>query len=1037
MTARLFCLSGVKTYTSEDIQDLDGVPDELDTMRKALAGLGLTELAPFTGQERSHEALESALRECARNGELSGAETLVIYCTGHGTIANQTEFHLVLANGNGYPPDLLLTALGECGSLAQIVLILDTCFAGQGADSSITHMRKPLSATSRIEFWAVASSRRLQRAAQRTFASAFVGALEHHAIPSWSVEYLNPADLALTIDSALGKKQSVWLAAAHSPEGCRALPNPSHQSLTVPIDLPISTEWAALARGVSASDRAGSFFTGRTEALHTLRRYVSGADAGSAAIVTGAVGSGKSALLGHLVLTATGSTALTIASRLRWPKLSTQLITGRGTHSAVIRQLAKHLRMPDGSIGDVTAKLDTLREPISLVLDQLVESDDDVWGEILALAALPNVRMVLGVPSDSALRPEDPTVVIDLDEHPAERRADVRAYLKLRFRLTHPDASESMLGKLLAGAESWGSGFAVAVAGCDAYVGTLATDSRAAAERAAISAATAASSRICRAILRPDFEDNAGVLVDSLAALCSFDDSIAVPAREWAAVASASSGSAITTEAVAAGAARLGPYVEHAPGPDGIDRWRSTSNPYRWTTRRRGLAGMEPAEHFLAKLPQLRDPSKVDWSRVDPSVQLLVGWAAALESGSGRLLDDPSFLLDVPSAVVLAAIRRLDDRADRTRRSLLARAVPATGDLADRVLLLDIAAHRFELPAVSSALQNRYRPSHEIGWMQSGRPRANRFAALVTDASASVAVTVDENDTLEFWDTDSGESMRPPVRLAGAPCSISPARLSGGVTALVSTWQGQLWSISCDSHEEPALRDELVPPRTSDIGPTQLHIALHEGGTVLIGSGRRAWSTTIGTKRPLRSVAKLESDLHSLVATGSKDDPSAWLVTSTGRVRRLQVGLELESAVAHFPMPHRPLLTAASRDGAKALVVDVAGGVRLYGANDDGQRLDATCPPNIRAAAVGTSSAVVAGGPTGGRGWLQVHGLSGSEGGIVNVPLDEPPVGLAVLQRGDLLVARPSGLLTVTLNSSATQRLSDLTDDASGTVGRA
>ncbi|MDI9924413.1 hypothetical protein [Rhodococcus sp. IEGM 1341] len=1034
MTAGLFCLSGVKTYTSEAIDNLDGVPEELDAMRKALAGLGLTELAPFTGQERSHQALQTALHKWARNGDSTGRETLVIYCTGHGMVANQTDFHLVSPNGNVYSPELLLTAAAERASLAQIVLILDACFAGQGADSSVSHMRKSQSTTSRVEFWAIASSQRLQIASQRTFAYAFVQALQRHAIPSWSVEFLNPADLASTANSALGNKQSVWIAAAHSSDGCRALPNPSHQPSDVPVGLPMSSDWAGLARGVSTASRAGAFFTGRKEALHTLRQYVSGSDARSAVVVTGTVGSGKSALLGHLVLTATGSTALTSASRLIWPKLSTQFITGWGTPSAVIRRLAVQLGVPGGSIRDVASTLKTLREPITLVLDQLAESRDDSWGEIISLAALPDVRMVLGVPIGSALHPDDTADVIDLDEHAASTRADVRAYLELRFRLAHPDASESTLLGLVDDAEGWGPGFAVAVAGCEAYVDTLSTASHKAAARAAMSAATNAARKICRAILRPDFGENGGIVIDSLAALCSFDDSIAVPAREWAAVASASSGSAITTEAVAAAGSRLAPYVEHAPGPDGIDRWRSMSNPYHWTERR-GLADMERAEYFLAKLPQLHDLTHVDWSRVDPSVQLLVAWVAALESGSGRLLDDPDFLLNAPAYVVSAAIRRLGDIADRTRRSLLARVVPPTGNLIDRAFLLDMGAHRFELPVVSAAMKARYRPSHEIGWMQSGRPRAKHFATLITDATASVAVTVDENDTLEFWDTEFGQSLRPPVRLAEVPFSISVARLSSGVVALVSTWQGQIWSIACDRQEEPILRDELVPQRKSHTGQSQLQLALHDGGTVFIAVGGRVWSTTIDTRERLRSVARIESDLHSIVAAGSTKDPSAWIVTNTGRIRRLQIGSEVEPPVSHFPMLHSPLLAAASRDGAKALVVDAAGGMRVYSADQDALPLDGARPRNIRAAAVGPSSAVVAGGPIGGRGWMQVHSLSGSEG-TINVPLDEPPIGVAVLKQGDLLVARPSGLLTVALNSSGTQSPLPLSSDVSGIGSR-
>ncbi|WP_067838720.1 ATP-binding protein [Nocardia lijiangensis] len=1011
-TRQLFCLSGVRTYA--EAEDLDGVTDEIRTMRKALTKIGLTEVAPFTAEERSHSDLKRELREWASQGA-AGAdhdEYLLIYCTGHGVIEDRTRFRLVESDDLFSPEELLIAVAGR-QTLRQVVLILDTCNAGQGVDDALRSAREPLTNSSGKEFWAIASSRRLETAAQRTFAVAFAAALQRNSRPTWSVQYFEPADLVKEIGSALGR-QRVWVVAAHSSTGCRVLPNPCHQSSSLPVELPISDDWAAAARGVSAADEPGYFFTGRARELRILREHITGENTEASVVVTGAVGSGKSALLGNLVLTAVGSAALTTEARLRWPALPTRLIVGRGTRNSVVRQLARQLDLPGTSFAEVESALRDLAEPTAVVLDHLVEDDGESWDDIFALATLPGVRLAAGLPPQSTLLGHAHRV-IDLDESEADIDADVRDYLAHRLRLVHRDESESTLRSLVANAERRGPGFAVAVAGCDAYAEAMAGPSRPSAERIAKRAATDAARKICRKILYPELAENAGVVVDALGALCSFDESIAVPAREWAAVASKSSGSPITVDAVTVAATRLGRYVKCEKGTDGTDRWRTTFHPYRSTDRQRRSADMKPAEHFLALLPQLTDPSRVEWDAVDPSVLRLVAWGLALQTGSGRLLDDPSFLLDAPAGLVSAAVRQLTDSGDRTRRSLLARAVPVEGSPADRALLLEIAAHRFGLAAVATAVRTRHRPAHDLGWVHPARARTGRFARLTTDATGAIAITLDDNDILEFWNSANGRSLRSQVRVPGVPCALSTSRLADSTIALVSTWEGDVWSVPCDSEEEPVRRPDLVPRTSAAPQPGELHVALHQSGQVLVGSGSQVWNSDIAGGLHVRRAATLESDLHSILVAGSADDPFAWLVTSTGRVRRLRLGPLAEFQVAHFPVSSPPLFAATSPAGDVALIVDVGGELHLRGVDDDSERLRGQRAPNIRAAATDSHVAVVGGGPTGGRGWLQVHRLYGSQR-VLDVPLDEPPIGLAVLASGDILVARPSGLLTLALH---------------------
>ena len=102
MTAQgLFCMSGIATYGHPDLDDLKHVPEELRTVRSALAELGLEELSPFDGDERDHTALADALYQWAQQPSHVDGTTLVIYSTGHG--ATDGGFYELARAGTATP----------------------------------------------------------------------------------------------------------------------------------------------------------------------------------------------------------------------------------------------------------------------------------------------------------------------------------------------------------------------------------------------------------------------------------------------------------------------------------------------------------------------------------------------------------------------------------------------------------------------------------------------------------------------------------------------------------------------------------------------------------------------------------------------------------------------------------------------------------------------------------------------------------------------------------------------------------------------
>ncbi|WP_280492987.1 ATP-binding protein [Nocardia asiatica] len=1002
MTRGLFCLSGVGTYN--DKKNLKWVPNEIRTMRETLTGLGLRELFSFTEDERDHESLAHELKRWATEPVPEQDETLLIYCTGHG-VHEDGRYTLALTNDE-FEPRRLVAALGKRKGLRQVVVILDACFSEPGIDELLLEMRRANSTKTKIDFWGIGSSRRVEEAAQQAFAKHFAAAVERHSTASWTKSHLDLQQLVIEVNNALGKKQTVWLGSGHSAGNCLALPNPRHQSTTTPRELPMPADWVTKARGVSDASRPGFFFTGREIALEALRAHVQNDGAERALVVTGAKGAGKSALLGHFVMTATGVDALPVGARLRWPALQIEILACRGGRRTVVRSLAQGLGLAGQNLETVVSTLRERAEPIAIVLDELTENEE--WDDVLAaLTDVPSVRLVVSLARSSSIRvPTHST--LDLDPFGEYPDPDVREYLALRLALLDDVTDRYAL------AARWGLTFEVAVAAADSYENVSRQGgNRSTVDRVVMDAARAA----CRASVTDELGDRSGVVIDALWALCSYEDSVALPAREWAAAASDPSGSVVTPDEVASAAAHLDRFVEFRPSDTGLPRWRPRlcyeALPGD-AQRRRRRTDVRNREQFLTRLPQLTAPRETDWHNTDPAVRKLIAIGASIQTPNGRLVDKPWFLLDLPPSIVQEAVRYLNGM-DRQRRSLLMQAVRFRGARPDRALLLSIAAQRYRIQPVTSALA-REEQAHDTGWVQPERPHLERLAGLMA-CSDTIAITVDTQDRLHFWEVVDGGETRAPTCVSGVPRTVSVASVSGEEIALVTTWQGEVWIIRCRGDDEPQQRPDLAQESAGPL--SDLVAGLHPGGWAIIGAGRMLWATEFDTGRVRRSF-DLDSDLHELHVTGPVDDPFVWCVTVAGRIRRLRLNHPNSPEVTPFPVPRSPLFAAVSPDGRCLVVVDVAGGLHLRRTHAGNGLQSDTAGQKVGAVAVNNRYAALAGAAPGGLGWLDLYDLDTAQPPIRSL-LDEAPVGIALLEDRQVLVARPCGLLTLTPRATSTE----------------
>ncbi|MCT9075078.1 ATP-binding protein [Streptomyces fulvoviolaceus] len=972
----IFCLSGVGTHKEGvcerlGLVDLTRVPEELATMRRALTSLGLEEHLPFDTEEREHDVLA---RELNNSEAPQDARTLVVYCTGHG-IQGDHGFELLLSDGYSEEPARLIKSLGQekWRNLQEIVLIIDACSAEPGLDAALIEARKANTWTSLKGFWGIGASRRLEQATQGSFATAFAEAVERAVRPSWNISHLDPGTLATTVNEALGPNQNVWLAEGHPAEPCRALPNPLHQNPRPPTGLSLPATWAARARGVAAPDLPGFFFTGRTALLAELRAHLTATDdSDPLTAVTGSPGTGKSALLGHLALT-TGAMA------------------GRGDPQHLLEMVR------------------AAPKPLALVLDDLDSPDSpdnpdettttpEQWTEFLStLRSIEGVRAVLALPATSRI--PLPATTHHLDDLQDESAAAIRSYLDRQIRLTVPGAREKDIAETLDSlAPHAGSEWPVAV-GVTLPRVTKDTRSIRDYQARATRELDATAHRVCRervgAVLGGD---KARAIVSALAALCGYDDTVALPALEWAAAA------AVETQDVLTAVPLMRSLVESRPAEDGTPRWRA-----RFGHPEGG--GHAKPEEFLQRLPQVGGWREVEWRTLDPGLLALVSDAAARGLIDGRLVDEPAFLLGVPPGVASRAIRRLgakgDSRADLARRARMWQLVPRTAPDADRALLLRVGAERFDVKPVVNAFRTG-RPRTPVEWVQPDRSRTTRLTAMT--ATSAAVVSVYDDDSLSFHDPADGTVLRPPVPVPGTPRDVTVAVVRDRPVALVSTWRHEIWRVACDEDTAPVLVPELVPPRGEQ---SPLLVSLHPGGQVVVAAGPEVWTGGLDTGAAVRRLALLDTDVLAVRTAGEAAEPVVWLVPASGRLRRLRLGEVPGPAVSPFPVPHRPLAVAVSEGGDQALIVDTAGGLQLRGAGWEGVVL--TPPPGAGTlAAALDGSTVVVGGPVGRAGWLDVH-RPARAAAPARLPLDDAAVAVALHGKDRLIVARTCGLLSLNL----------------------
>lgn len=238
----------------------------------------------------------------------------IVYITGHGHQDVQDHW-LILRNtrtdkimSSALRTSDLVGWLKE-GGIEHLLLIIDTCYAGEVA-SGVARFREPMPKT----WLALASSAQDEEAVPGALTGAIQKVVDELGGPTGERygrdPYLNAGEFWRAVDQKLDGTQRVILMPGSQIGGRHlCLPNPKYRpphivSLRPPrrdLALPkaeLESHWEPRSRGGIERNVPGWFFTGRAELMSRLIRATKEP---GAVLVTGRLGSGKSAALARLV----------------------------------------------------------------------------------------------------------------------------------------------------------------------------------------------------------------------------------------------------------------------------------------------------------------------------------------------------------------------------------------------------------------------------------------------------------------------------------------------------------------------------------------------------------------------------------------------------------------------------------------------------------------------------------------------------------------------------------------------------------------
>jgi WD40 repeat protein len=927
---RFLVAAGTEHY--QGVEELASVPEDLRKMAGFFGRLGYYEQLPEVRLDPTSAALRTALSEWLNGPDRQASDTAVIYYSGHGD-SQADSFYLLTSDtkedqyaATALPADYVLRALGENPKVRRVLLILDACYAGQGAfdAADLAARMAPWQSISGDDegVWVVAAASPKQEAQERLFTDAFLEAAEQLQQTTGTLQpYIGLETLIWQINAILrrsGKQQRAsWIPATQARGLAPFIPNARYEP-DAPANVDLETRewlrrrhaaelaeyWGAKARGVEVAGQAGWYFTGRQAALAELTGWLADHAADTRLrVLTGDPGSGKSAVLGRLVTLAD----TTLAPKPPGTPADPSSMPPAGSITAAL--LAKG-KTADELLAELAASLgaahsaeftDTLRSrsAFTVVIDALDEAADPPAVVEKVISPLHGVaspghgpRLLIATRRYQHLLGSLPAtrVTIDLDQDTYRNDADVADYVTKVLlaaddpELPTPYRDQPELAHLVASQVA-------AIAGHSFLIAQIAARTLARTPRVLDPAEVSADREQWRdvgAAFDRDLDrygEEAHRVRDLLTPL-AWAQGAGLPRELWAPLVTVLADNETYTQA------DIGWLIERAGFylVETLDQDRSVYRLYheQFAEHLRAVRSLSTTHEritaeLLRHVPAVADGRR-EWLAAVPYIRTHLATHAAKARMLDQLVNDPGFLLAADRARLLPALATVTDPEARKSASAFESThylLPGQSP-GQAAAQLDLAAHVHRAAVLTDRISHLpYQRPWTITWGHWARRdrhillgrhtgKVQAVATAILDGTP-VAVTGGGDGTVRVWDLRTGEARGEPLAgHTGAVSAVAVGEVDGTPVAVTGGGDGtvRVWDLPTgEARGEP-----LVGKSGFFRGVTALATGEVDGTPVAVTGGRdgtvRVWDLRTGEARgePLQSTHEVKG-----VAVGKVD----------------------------------------------------------------------------------------------------------------------------------------------------------------------
>lgn len=418
---RILVATGTAHYQNLPGAGLADVPNEIEGIVSALS----PEYERFAeiGLNPSITDLRKILPAWLKT--LKEEDIAVLYYTGHGAHDGERFYLLTrdsdeaLLDTTALPADELGRWIAKYCVAKQVLVILDACFSGFGATDLLNLAGKISNeVNNQAAVFAIAAARAKEEAKQEALSCALRFALTNNdgRLGGATQQFLALDHIIGAVNSYFERtkvQQVATFSCINAGESSRFFRNPRYRPQIQPgLDLEsqraFSEHWIPKAKGAELAAE-GWYFTGRRTAVKEIIEWLAAEDSDALTrVVTGGPGSGKSALLAHLVTLSSPSTrkAAQSGTESELPPciIDVAVHARRKTLMDVVRLVGEPLGIMANGPGELLMSLEKRQVRTVVLIDALDEADgyyEIILQLLKPLSAIPNVRILVGARPDS------------------------------------------------------------------------------------------------------------------------------------------------------------------------------------------------------------------------------------------------------------------------------------------------------------------------------------------------------------------------------------------------------------------------------------------------------------------------------------------------------------------------------------------------------------------------------------------------------------------------------------------------------------